>query len=882
MNKILLGGKRLTGIALSLLLMTMAGHVRAEEEDEATEAANHAARQEALYKAGALRLPANSDISARTQAFERRAAATSVAAKWESTGPYGVGRVTNLEVDPTDDKIVYIGAGSGGVWKTTDGGATFKQLMNNAKSQSIGSIAIAPSDHNIIWVGTGEGWGGGGSLTYVGAGLYKSVDGGATFQPAGLDSSYYIGKVAIHPTNPNIVVVAVMGNFWQKGGYRGLYKTINGGTTWEKLPIPLPAGDDSTGCTDVHFWPTDPNRIFANMWSAARQVYARNWTGPNSRVYRSDDVGATWKILGAAEGLPTTDIGRNTMNISKSNPNVMYMFYLAGNNNYKSMYKSTNGGNTWVATGSSLPTSIFSFYAQSFCQIQINPINPDDVIVSAITSYRTTSGGASWTQCFINNHADSRAFSWATKDNNLFYSGDDGGFSVSTTGPNGTFVYKGTGPGGLEMAQAYTMDIAPDNSDYRYIGMQDDFVQMTSNAGASWQQIIPGDGMCVKIDHGAPTNVIGCYQDGHFMRSSTRGTGAVAVTGFTGRGPWDAPVDIDPSNGMSYIGSEFVQRAPRGSGNYTAISPDLTNGDHSVSSYKYGTVQAIAAFNGVVYAGTDDGNVWVSKNASTSPTWTRIRNGNGTGPGTGERSYDGWIKEITIDQSIPDASNAYVAVTYMRWGQQYWKPAAFKVTNWGLGGTASADWKDISGDMPRNVSINQVIKDNAPTRAGWLYAATEYGVYISTNGGVNWNWLGDKSLPIITVNCMSLHIATDYLYIGTYGRGIWRINLADPAVRTAALAPAPTAQILKSFPNPITLNGKIQFMVRNEQVLQVAVYDYSGRIVKTLFNKQVSGNKLYAVNWDRTNDKGTKVLAGQYLLRAVGDKVTLAKNIEVR
>ena len=860
-----------------------AGESAREQAEEHAREAGQAARQEALAKAGVLRLPGASDVTARNQAFERREAASSAAVKWESTGPYGIGRVSNVEVDPSNDNVVYIGPGSGGVWKTTDGGTSWKQLFNNAKSQSIGAIAIAPSDHNIVWVGTGEGWGGGGSLTYPGAGLYKSLDGGATFTPAGLDSSFYIGRIAINPTNPNIVVVAVMGNFWQKGGYRGVYRTTNGGTTWEKLNVPLPAGDDSTGCTDIHIWPTDPNRMFANMWSAARQPYARSWGGPNSRVYRSDDGGNTWKILGTAEGLPTSDLGRNTMDISRSNPNIMYIFYLAGNNNYKSMYRSTNGGDTWTATGTSLDKSIFSFYAHSFGHVQINPKDPNDVLVSAIFTYRTTNGGASWTQCFLNNHVDSRAFSWAYNNTNIFYSGDDGGFSASTTGPNGTFAYKGQTPGGLEMSQIYMMDIAPDNSNYRYIGMQDNFVQMTANGGTSWQQVIDGDGMCVKVDYGAPTNVVGCWQTGNYLRSSSRGTGMVAVTGFTGRGAWDSPVDIDPINGMSYIASEFVQRATRGSGNYTKISPDLSNGDHSVSNYGYGTVTTLAALNGNVYAGTDDGNVWISRNASgAAPTWTRTRNGKGTGPSTGERSYDGWIKEITIDASVGDASQAYVAITYMRWGQKYWKPSAFKTTNFGLGGPGSADWTDISGDMPPNVSINKVIKDNAPTRLGWLYAATEYGVYVSVNGGVNWTWLGDKSLPIITVNDMVLHTATNYLYIGTYGRGIWRINLADPAVFLGGKVASSLPQSLESFPNPVVTTARIKFQVREAQDLQVALFDFRGRLVKSLWSGKASAGKPYAFTWSKNSGPGGTVPAGHYLLRAYGNKATMARELEVR
>jgi hypothetical protein len=826
-----------------------------------------------------MQLTGSPDISARQQAFERRAAAAPSAPKWESTGPYGVGRVPVVTVDPGDDKIVYVGAASGGVWKTTDGGASFKQIFNDAKSQSSGDLAIAPSDRNLLWMGTGENNGGGGSITYPGAGIYKSTNAGQTWQHMGLDSSHTISRIAIHPTNPNIVLVAVVGSFWEKSQARGVYRTTNAGATWEKVLYM----DDSTGASDVVIHPTNPNRVFANFWTAHRYPFARTWGGNSCRMHRSDDGGATWKLLGSAEGLPTNDLGRSSMDVCKSNPNIMYLIYLASNNTFKAIYKSTNAGDNWAPISASPPgATMFSYYAHSFCRIRINPTDPNDIVVLGITSYRSTSGGASWSRCFLNTHADARAFSWSTQNNNLVYLGDDGGFSSSTGGPNGTFNYKGRqAAGGLEMAQIYNMDIASDNANYRYVGLQDNGVQMTTNGGGSWQEIVGGDGMCIRVDYGAPANVIGCLQDGNFQRSSSRGTGMVAISGFTGRGPWDSPVDIDPTNGMAYIGSEFILRATRGSGNFAKVSPDLSNGDHSVANYGYGTVQAIAAHNGVVYAGTDDGNVWVTKDGrAASPTWTRTRNGKTGGPGTGERSFDGWIKEITVDASIADASNAYVAISYFRWGPKNWKPSAYKLTNFGLGGPGTADWKDVSGDLPPYVSVNKVIKDSAPARNGWLYAATEFGMFYSTNGGVNWAWLGDKALPIITVNDMNLHAGTNYLYAGSYGRGLWRINLAEVTVHSETIA-AQGAQFLKNFPNPVSLATQVQFRVRNDQKLLVAVYDMSGRHVRTLFDQLVQAGKPYAINWDRTDGVGAKVPAGHYILRAMGDKVTLARRMEV-
>jgi photosystem II stability/assembly factor-like uncharacterized protein len=828
------------------------------------------------------------DVNARQQSYERRAAAAPSAAKWETAGPYGMGRVNDVEVDPGNDQIVYVGAASGGVWKSTNGGSSYAMVFNDAKSQSIGDMHVAPSNPAIVWVGTGEATGGGGSLTYPGAGVYKSVNGGATFQHMGLDSSFYISKISIHPTNPDIVLAAVMGSIWQKSVHRGVYRTADGGATWTKVlgsgAGGIAAGDDSTGATDVRFHPTNPSRVFANFWVAHRQPYNRNWAGPSCRMHRSDDGGVTWRMLGTAEGLPTTDLGRNTMDICLSNPNVMYVVYLSSANTLKAIYRSANGGDSWAAT-SALPPgqNLYSNYAQAFCKIFVNPHDANDVVVSGISSYRTTSGGAAWSRCFLNTHADANAFAWSRQNPNLVYEGDDGGFATSPGGPNGVFTYRGTqATGGLQMAQIYNFDMAPDNASYRYLGLQDNGVLMSNNSGSSWQEIVGGDGMCVKVDYGSTANVLACWQNGNYQRSSSRGTGMVATSGFTGRGPWDAPIDIDPSNGMVYVGSEFIHRAARGTGSFTRISPDLSNGNHSISSYSFGTTQSIRAFNGVVYAGTDDGNVWVSRDSrAASPTWTRIRNGKGTGPDLGERSFDGWIKEITIDESVADGSSAYVAISYYRWGEKHWKPCAYHLTNFGLGGPGSADWKDISGDLPPHLNVNKVIKDNAPGRAGWLYAATEFGMYYSSNGGMNWSWLGDKGLPLITVNDINLHAATSYLYAGTYGRGLLRINLAEVPVHAEPVA-FQGSQILRSFPNPVITTAKIRFQVRSAQRLQIAVYDFTGRLVRTLLDKQVAAEKLHTVAWDRTDNHGAKVGGGSYVLRAIGEKTTLATKLDVR
>ncbi len=856
-------------------LFGSAAIVKAEEEDE---------DQGPGPEPGVIR--EETYLSTYYQANALRKMAASTAVPWVSQGPYGMGRINDVEVDPTNDQIIYVGAASGGIWKSTDGGNSYAQIFNDF-DQSIGAIAVDPNNPQIVWAGGGENMYGGGSLTYPGTGIFKSINGGASWQKMGLDSSFYISRIAVTPGNSNQIFVAAQGSVWGKNTYRGVYRTEDGGDTWAQVLGPragnITAGDDSTGAVDVRVSPTTPARVFANFFSAQRLPYARSWGGPSSRAWRSDDGGTTWTVLGAAEGLPTTDLGKSTMDICVSNPNIIYMVYFTAANTLKNIYKSTDGGLNWATLGSLNGNSaaLYSYYAHTFGQIRVNPVDPNDVVVLGLSSYRSTNGGISWSRCFNGAHADHRTMAWSRANGNNVYLGDDGGLKKSTTGPNGGLTATGTGAAGMNIAQLYSLDVAPDDANYRYAGFQDNGAQYTTDGGTSWNLFVGGDGMQIRVDHGAPSNVIGALQYGAFSRSSLRGSGAAAITYPGSRKLWDAGVAIDSVSGFSYLGSEFVSRALRGSATYTQISNDLTNGDHSVANYPMGSVSAISAHNNVVFAGTDDGNVWVNQSASTGSNWTRIRNGDGTGPGTGERAYDGWIKLIQPDYSVSNGSSAFIGISYFRWGFQFWKPTIYRMNNYGLGGSGSADWQDISGDLPPRINANKVVK----AANGYLYAATDYGPYFSTNGGVNWSWLGDRtSLPVVPVNDLVIHQATNTLYIGTYGRGIWSYPLdqVPPVQEKDRTLAGAGAQFLKNFPNPVSTLMRIQFQVSRPQNLFLAIYDFSGRQVRVLLDKKVDAEKAYALSWDRTNDQGAKVNAGTYILRAIGDKVTLARKVDVR
>ncbi len=829
-------------------------------------------------------------VSAREQVYEMREQSSSNprAGEWECVGPNGVGRVSDLEIHPTDDKIVYCGSASGGVFKTTDAGSNWTQIFNDAKSQNIGDIALAPSDPNIVWVGTGECNAGGGSLMYYGNGVYKSTNAGQSFEHKGLDSTFFIGRISFHPTDPNIVFVAAMGSIFSPNKDRGVYRSKNGGDTWEQVLFV----DDSTGCLDVRVHPTNPDRIFACMWTCIRYPFDRKYSGSASRVYRSDNGGDTWNKLGSGEGLPSSDIGKNSMDIAHSNPNVMYIIYAKENNTIKGVYKSNDGGMNWTKTSGTPSSGAFSYYFWYFCQIRINPHNPDDIITFGIYDQRSTNGGTSWSSSIFNGtHADGHDVKWSYQSQNTLYTGDDGGIWRGTSGPTGSFSLLGKktlASGGMCIAQIYTCDVASDNDKYRYAGLQDNGVRMTSTGSeTSWSTIIGGDGLYARVDQGNCNYVLGASQNGAFQRSSNRGSSMSSVSGISGRCTWAAPIEIDPTDGRVYIGSIYVNRATRGSGSFSKISDDMSNGNHSWGNYPFGALTAIGAYNKAVYAGSDDGNVFVTKDATAgSPSWTKIRSGDKGDPGPGfhrEHGYDGKVRKIFVDPTVSNGSEAYVAISYYRWGIPMWKPCLYKLTNWGLGGVGSADWKDISGDLPQHVTTNKVISDNTEgITKGWLFTATDYGVFYSVNGGTNWKWFGDKTMPIITCNDLTLHAETKTLYVATYGRGLMRINLAQTVAPDKQKLAFKGTQLITNYPNPMRNKTNIRFRIKDRQKVLLAIYDLNGRMVCTLMDKEMKENTLHTVAWNRTNDRGIKVAAGNYICRVIGDKVTLAKKIIVK
>ncbi len=785
-------------------------------------------------------------------------------AKWENLGPTGVGRVMVCKIDPKDEKIIYILPANGGVWKSTDKGNNWKCIFDKDKdgkpvlSQSMGDIAIAPSDSKILWLGTGGTECGGGSLTYPGMGVYMSKDAGATWEYKGLEKSYYIGRVTIHPTNPDIVYVAAMGTMFWGNKERGVYRTKDGGKTWKQVLYV----DTLTGAIDVRIWPKDPKRVFACMWKRVRHTYWRDFGGGQSRIWRSNDDGENWSQV--SNGLPTSDLGKNTLCISPSNPDILYCIYERSNCQIKGIYRSTDGGGNWSRVGSP-PSSIFNYWGYWYGQIRVHPRKPAEVVTFGVNAFRSTNSGSSWSGIASGIHVDHHDISWSRQDPNFVIWVNDGGVYKGTSGAGSRFSKIGTKSltqGGVSIAQCYNIEIASKNNKYRYAALQDNGVLMTtSGATTGWKSIIGGDGEMIRVDPSNNRYAYGCLQNGAYYRSSSSGNNMARVPKPAGRSNWCSPVAIDSLDGNVYIATNYVYKSNRGGTSFSRISNDLSNGDHSHDIYAYGNVYALEAFNNVIYAGTDDGNLWVSKNDGGN--WTKVRSG------------EGWIKKVHIDKTVSNGSTAYYCVWLYRWGKNKWKPTVFKTTDFG------ANWKDITGDLPSSITTIECLIDHAPARKGWLYLATDWGVYMSVNEGTNWSFMG-KDLPILPVNDMVLH-PDGHLYAGTWGRGVYRLPLNTVNTNYTNNGLMKNGQLLKNQPNPVISQTNITFSVNKSAPVLLAIYDMRGRTVRTLINKeQRQAHKHHTVTWDRRDNRGARVSAGNYICRVITDHTTLAHKILVK
>jgi photosystem II stability/assembly factor-like uncharacterized protein len=708
------------------------------------------------------------DVEARTRAVAharllkaRAMTMSSLAAvgQWEQRGPLNVGgRVADLIGDPLDASKFYVGAASGGVWKTTDGGATFTPIFDNHGSLSIGALAIDPRDSNVLYVGTGEASPGGGSVTYPGDGVWKTTDGGATWQHLGLDKTIYIGRIVVDPRNPSNVFVAAMGNLYSRNTDRGVYRSQDGGQTWSKVLFV----SDIAGAVDLAIDPVDPRRVFAATWERIRFPTERIYGGPGSGVWLSTDGGTTWSRLAGGLPAPETEPSRIGIAIAPSAPNMVYaVYYRKADTALEALFRSNDGGITWTQQQSTNLRNILSNQGTWSGRIFVHPTNSLEVWVDGVGLARSSNGGVTFASVG-GLHVDHHSQWFFPANPSIILKGNDGGVYRSTNGGSTWTHFEN-----LPISQFYTVEAHPKEPFKVYGGMQDNGVKRTTTGALNdWSNVTGGDGFEVHVDPNSTQVIYSESQFGALRRSINGGaTFAGATSGLSGRLNWKTPLAFDPTPGGTgltttlYAGSNLLFRSTNSAASWSAISGDLTDGNGGVNGVVFGSITAIAVApsnRSTIYIGTDDGNVWVTRDAGHSYLRVDL-----TLP-------ELWVTRLAVDPA--DDAIAYVTFSGFRVDQ----PLAHVFRTIDHGG----HWTSISSDLP-DAPVNDIALD--PGARSTLYVGTDVGVFVSHDTGASWGPLG-TGLPdgVVVTNLKMIPGAPPTLLAATYGRSIFSIDLPAP------------------------------------------------------------------------------------------------------
>lgn len=749
--------------------------------------------EQRAYPVGIIRTDAYREALAwkKSQPSYRR----SGTAEWAFRGPVNIGgRVTDIEIPSGQPQTYFVGAASGGIFKSVDGGNSWDPVFDEQEMLSIGDIEISRNNNDIIWVGTGEPNPGGGSLAYDGDGIYRSNDGGETWESKGLQDIGSVGKVLVDPNDDNTVFVAAMGALFSNGPERGVYRTTDGGNSWEqKLFI-----SDSTGVIDMAIHPVNSNIIYAAAWERVRRPNYRQYGGETSGLYRSIDGGETWQEL--TNGLPAvaSEKGRISIDIARSNPDVLYARYCDINGNIQGVYRTSNGGDSWTEVNSSQLTNIgFHWW---FRGIFVDPSDENTIYNVDFVVEKSTDGGNNWFSSFPNVHVDQHALAFNESVNNEVLLGNDGGFYKSTTaGVNWSKDET------LPITQFYRFHVDAQDSDKIYGGTQDNSTMRTVTGGADdWDIIWGGDGFQPLVDP-VNTNVIyALSQRGSLVKSVNNAQSfSNAMNGISFSDPknWDTPITFDPANSqILYYGANRLYRTENAAGSWSPVSPDLSNGPYSGNN-TFGTISAIDVSqlnSDVVYAGTDDGNVWVTQDGGDN--WELISQG----------LPNRWVTKVLASRLEPSV----VYVTYS--GYRFGEPTGhiYRSTDYGN------NWTDISFSLP-DIPVNDIVQD----ANGFLYVATDVGVFASASAGSVWEVAG-SGMPSVVVTDMHIDENENLLFAATYGRSAYALDLSEVILGN----PSEDIETLALTPNPA--RDQVFISLGRELPFKYRIFDIHGRLVK--------------------------------------------------
>ncbi|MDE3143016.1 MAG: glycosyl hydrolase [Bacteroidota bacterium] len=695
--------------------------------------------------------------------------------KWRCIGPFRSGRSTAVTGVVNQPMVYYAGQTGGGVWKTTDGGNTWLCVSDSIfTSSSVGALAVAKSNPNIIYAGTGE-VEMRNNISF-GDGVYKSSDAGKTWKHIGLEKSYAIGTIAVDPQNPDIVYAAALGKIFGANKERGLYRSKDGGANWQQVLN----YDDSTGCVDVKIDPNNPLIIYASMWRAHRTPYSLSSGGKGSGLYKSMDGGNTWKLISENPGMPKGLMGKIICTISPVNSQRIFAVV---ENEHGGVLKSEDGGENWTVVSTQNDLTQRPWY---FSQIFADTKNENTLYILNVEFFKSIDAGVSWTRV-ANRHGDNHDM-WINPDNaSNWIMGDDGGPQVTFDGG------KNFSDIDLPTAQFYHVNLDNDFPYHVYGAQQDNTsIKIASRTNdftiglRDWYPVAGGEAGYIVPDPNNPDITYGGEYDGQ-LTSFNKKTGVyhalspdvelhqgAGAEDYKFRFNWTFPISISPFNPkMIYAGSNYVLRTVDAGQNWKVISPDLTRHDpktlkpsggpitlDNTGAEVYADVFAVAESpvkQGVIWAGSDDGLVHVTKDDGKN--WMDVT----------PKSLPDWALISYVEPSHFDSATCYVSAT--RYKSDDTKPYVFKTNDFGK------TWTLITNGLPAN-TYNRCVRED-PKKKGILYCGLETGIYISFDDGAHWQSL-QLNLPNTPVHDIQIQTRENDLVIATHGRSFWILDDITP------------------------------------------------------------------------------------------------------
>lgn len=777
------------------------------------------------------------------------------------------GRINDMEVHPTNSRIIYTGTAGGGVWKSNDAGTTFNPIFDDY-CQSIGAVTLDPNDPDkTIYVGTGETWTR--NSVSVGDGLYKSIDGGSNWKKIGLEKSERIANIIVNPKNSNEIYVAVLGALWGDSEERGVFKSVDGGQSWNKLLYV----NQKTGCADLVMDPNNPNTLYASMWEFRRTGWGFESGGSNSALYKSTDAGATWNKI--HNGFPAGKLGRLGIAVAPSNPDVLYTVIEAEKNERKGLYRSNDAGASWEQLNNDFGITVRPFY---FSRIVVDPRDENVIVKGGLSGSISRDGGKTFKN-LGNMHSDIHDIAFSIKDSDIMYVGTDGGVYRSWDGGTNMEIVEN-----LPLSQFYQISV-DDATPYNvYGGLQDNgswYGPSSAPGGVQardWNSVGYGDGFRV-LKH--PTkNIIYSEMQGaenvwryDVDRNVDKTIQPLATEGTPKlRFNWNAPMAVSSHKAdRFYMGSQFVHRSEDMGDSWQIISPDLTTNDPAkqaqensggLSKDNSGAENHTTIFTivespldeNVIWVGTDDGNVQVSQDGGKSWTNTIVNI-----PGLPANTWCYQIEASTFNKGT-----AYAVFDGHTSNDM--NPYAYKTSDYGK------TWKNIiSKDVvgfTRNIQEDYVNED-------LLFLGTEFGLYITLDGGTNWKKF-TNNMPSVAVHSIELQKTTNDLVMGTHGRGVIIIDDISPLREMTPEVMSKKVHFFKSQPTTInesssfsgSFGGETQFVGRNKTTQAQIKYYLSKRHTfgkMTMEIQDMNSNKIVELGPGKS--KGINIVNWGYSIK---------------